>query len=74
MATVELHPDVVSAYHAHVYYTPETRVKAAALRARLRELFPVQLGRWHDVPVGPHSQACTRSCSCRMHSPPSCPG
>jgi aromatic ring-cleaving dioxygenase len=56
MATVELHPDVVSAYHAHVYYTPETRAKAAALRARLGELFPVQLGRWHDVPVGPHSQ------------------
>ena len=52
----ELHTDAVRAYHAHVYYLPETRAAAAAVRERLGVLFPVQLGRWHDVPAGPHSR------------------
>jgi DOPA 4,5-dioxygenase len=52
----ELPPDKVRAYHAHVYYLPETRAAAAAVRERLGVLFPVQLGRWHNVPVGPHSR------------------
>ena len=30
---------------------------AQALRQRIGERFSVQLGRWHDVPVGPHSAA-----------------
>ena len=38
----------------HVYYTPETRDKAALLRQWIEEDFAVRMGRWHDVPVGPH--------------------
>ncbi len=48
----------IHSYHAHVYYDPaRTRDAAAALRSRIAERFAVQLGRWRDVPVGPHSAA-----------------
>ena len=52
----ELNPEDVRAYHAHVYYLPETRAAAEAVRERLGTLFPVRLGRWHDQPIGPHSR------------------
>jgi aromatic ring-cleaving dioxygenase len=48
--------DAVREYHAHVYYLPETRVAAEQVREQLGRLFPVQLGRWHDVPIGPHTR------------------
>jgi aromatic ring-cleaving dioxygenase len=48
----------VSEYHAHVYYDPaSTRDRAERLRDWIGERFPVRLGRWHDVPVGPHPRA-----------------
>jgi aromatic ring-cleaving dioxygenase len=46
-------------FHAHIYYQPGVTEDAAArLRARVAEAFPrALLGRWHAVPVGPHTQA-----------------
>lgn len=45
-------------YHAHVYYDPAaTRATAEALRQRIGERFSVQLGRWHDQAIGPHTAA-----------------
>jgi aromatic ring-cleaving dioxygenase len=47
----------ITAWHAHVYYDPTTRDRAACLRDWVAERFGVQMGRWHDVPVGPHARA-----------------
>lgn len=46
--------EAVAGYHAHVYYTPETKATAAWLRDGLGARFPARLGRWHDEAVGPH--------------------
>jgi DOPA 4,5-dioxygenase len=48
----------IEAYHAHVYYDPATtRDVAATLRQWVEQRFTVTMGRWHDVPVGPHVRA-----------------
>ncbi len=44
----------IRGYHAHVYYDDSTRPAAADLREAIGERFDVQLGRWHDRPIGPH--------------------
>ena len=47
----------INGYHAHIYYDPKkTRDQAAKVRAGLAQ-FNVQLGSWHDEPVGPHLDA-----------------
>ena len=46
----------ILSYHAHIYYrTPEERAKAETLRADISARFAVQMGRWRDMPVGPHA-------------------
>lgn len=53
----ELERDIVS-WHAHVYFDPAaTRLQAERVRAGIAERFKVQLGRWHEVPIGPHTSA-----------------
>ncbi len=48
----------IHSWHAHIYYQPtQSRGVAESLRQRIAERFVVQLGRWHDVPVGPHTAA-----------------
>ena len=47
----------ITGYHAHVYYDEATRAEAAALRETADARFKVVLGRWRDMPVGPHPQA-----------------
>ncbi len=54
MATDEIE---ISSFHAHIYYDPATRETAAEVRQQLGERFLVQLGRWHDHPIGPHTKA-----------------
>ncbi len=51
-------PERITHYHAHIYYDPTTRDRAARLRERVAAAFPTAtLGRWHDAPVGPHPQS-----------------
>src|SRR5690349_12788675 len=47
--------DVITGYHAHLYYTPQSRPTAERLRRAIAERFPeARVGSWHDEPVGPH--------------------
>ncbi len=48
-------PARITGYHAHLYYDPETRPIAERLRRAIGDGFEVQLGNWHDGPVGPHT-------------------
>ncbi len=49
--------DAITEYHAHIYYDALSRDRAAVLRKWVEARFPVRMGRWHDVPVGPHPSA-----------------
>jgi len=58
-APAPVDPDIVTAYHAHIYYDPaSTKDRAARLRERIGAAFPeAKLGRWHDEVVGPHPRS-----------------
>ena len=47
----------IKGFHAHVYFDPATRDAAARVREGLGARFEVQLGRWHDKPIGPHPKS-----------------
>ncbi|MBN3922599.1 DOPA 4,5-dioxygenase family protein [Nostoc sp. NMS4] len=47
----------IAGFHAHVYFDPASRDIAARVREGLGARFDVQLGRWHDKPIGPHPKA-----------------
>ncbi|MBH8572543.1 4,5-dioxygenase [Nostocaceae cyanobacterium CENA369] len=47
----------IAGFHAHIYYDPASRDAAARVREELGARFEVQLGRWHDLPIGPHPKA-----------------
>lgn len=49
--------DQIKDFHAHIYYSPETRDVAQWIREQLDDRSDVRLGRWHDRPIGPHPQA-----------------
>jgi DOPA 4,5-dioxygenase len=41
-------------WHAHVYFDPASRERAWALRERIEKAFDINMGRFHEKPVGPH--------------------
>ena len=43
-------------FHGHIYFDNDNRDAAARVREGLTQ-FELQLGRWHDKPIGPHPQA-----------------
>ena len=49
-------PAVIRSYHAHIYFRDAAeRERALLLRTWMAERFLLQLGRVHDVAVGPHT-------------------
>ncbi|AFZ28446.1 aromatic ring-cleaving dioxygenase (plasmid) [Cylindrospermum stagnale PCC 7417] len=47
----------ITGFHAHIYFDTTSREEAARIREALSASFDVQLGRWHDLPIGPHPKA-----------------
>ncbi|MEQ8333128.1 DOPA 4,5-dioxygenase family protein [Nisaea sp.] len=41
-------------YHAHVYFDAESAQDARALREAIERQFDIEMGRFHEKPVGPH--------------------
>jgi aromatic ring-cleaving dioxygenase len=50
-------PTMITGYHAHIYYDEASRERAARIREFIEANFKVVMGRWRDMPVGPHPQA-----------------
>lgn len=47
----------ITGFHAHIYFDTASRDAAARVREGLGSKFEVQLGRWHEKPIGPHPKA-----------------
>lgn len=48
----------IHGWHAHIYYTQDTKQTALKLREWIGARFPTaDLGRWHDEKVGPHPES-----------------
>ena len=47
----------ITGFHAHVYFDTTTRETADRVREGLSLRFTVEMGRWHEQPVGPHTTA-----------------
>jgi len=46
----------IESYHVHIYFrTPDERGRALVVREQIGGRFAVQLGRVHDVAIGPHT-------------------
>lgn len=54
MATLQ--PSAITSWHAHVYFDAGSRDAAWALREQVTQALAgqVELGRFHEKPVGPH--------------------
>jgi aromatic ring-cleaving dioxygenase len=49
--------DTIRSYHAHIYFEgPQQRGIAEILREQIAQRFSVVIGRWHELPIGPHSR------------------
>jgi DOPA 4,5-dioxygenase len=46
--------NIHDAYHAHIYFGPQTVDQARALAQEAGQRFKVAVGRVHEKPVGPH--------------------
>ena len=51
------HSNEIRCFHAHVYFDPATREAAARVRDGVAAQCDVELGRWHDKPIGPHPKS-----------------
>lgn len=49
-----MNPERIKDWHAHVYFDPASRDAAWALRERIEKTFDIDMGRFHEKPVGPH--------------------
>ena len=50
--------EFIDSYHAHIYFRdPTERERALQIRSWIDGRFLVELGRVHEVPIGPHSVA-----------------
>jgi DOPA 4,5-dioxygenase len=47
---------MIPSFHAHIYFrNAEERATAEQVREQIAARFVVRLGRWHEVPIGPHT-------------------
>lgn len=57
--------DIITDYHAHIYFDAATQAAAQTLCETARDTFGVAMGRMHAGPVGPHPMG-----SCQLSATP----